>query len=92
MLKTTTWMTLIVSEEESPMLERLPCAPSMILGRSWMRSTESVIPEFWTAVVAAAATAEICAVVRVILERAADLAGKDRPAACRELELEERLD
>jgi len=43
-------------------------------------------------VVAAVATAEICAVVRVILERAADLVEKDRPAACRELELEERLD
>jgi hypothetical protein len=43
-------------------------------------------------VVAAAATAEICAVVSVIVDKAADLSERLRPAACRELELEERLD
>ncbi|MDP7495883.1 MAG: hypothetical protein QGI77_05605, partial [Roseibacillus sp.] len=41
---------------------------------------------------AAAATAEICAVVSVIVDKAADLSERLRPAACRELELEERLD
>jgi hypothetical protein len=43
-------------------------------------------------VVAAAATTEICAVVSVIVDKAADLSERLRPAACRELELEERLD
>ncbi|MDP7157024.1 MAG: hypothetical protein QF922_02230 [SAR324 cluster bacterium] len=41
---------------------------------------------------AAAATTEICAVVSVIVDKAADLSERLRPAVCRELELEERLD
>ena len=73
MLKTTTWTTLIVSEEDSPKFLRLPWAPSIIFGKRAIKSTESPRSASETAWVAASETAWICSVVSEVETGGVDL-------------------
>ena len=85
-----TLMTLIVSAEfESPTVASLACDPSMILGMSWIRSSELSRLAVVTAVVAALTTKVIWELERE-LERVL-LVLLDETLVCLEELVEERL-